>query len=838
MTPRGPLNAPEMGVEAAAAPASGPRTPWLGSVFVVFGLMLVGTSLAPLTHSLTLVAGALLVGLPVLTRLAQTPYRPRSRVVELLRPVGVVALLLAAWMPEPWRMAGPALALALWARSTELPGERARLMQLAAGAAAYTLVHPLTETFPALIQIQEGWAALISSVASGVTGRPVAMSASALGFDALLLASLVVVADATRLGTAARPRVVATNLAALWLLPLAWAVAAAFLPGCNVPPQIDSVPTADPLALGWRALASHSVLAGALIVAWVLALATSWAMGRPPSNPPDDAVRPGTARTFRGARTRPAAWLAAMGLLALCGGLAPWLEAPRWERDRTVLLYDRGYLNWLRPNFEYFGKQSAGMFGMLQPFLEAYGLRAIRVRGLAQDTLEQARLLFIANPESTISDVDRAIIWDFVRNGGHLLVLGDHTWFRGSGPSALNELLEPSHIRFHMDSANFFTGGWAAGYRFLVNPLTAGLDPESNDPGIVVGASLDIGPPARPLVLGRWGHSDAPALGDSAGGYLGNLAFDPGERVGDLVLAATEPFGRGRVTVFGDTSPFFNSLLTTTYPFVSRLFRWAASMPPEPPFRAFLLDCLLALGLGLWLASLSGSSASALVMGAMMGAVVGWLGEHRQQQWPPPVGGRIALVDVSHLPSYPVSDWIEGGLMGLQVNLMRFGYLTLQAADLRDSLLDRAQVLVLVAPRRRFTSAEADRIVRWVRRGGALIMAIGAERAAPSSALLQRFQFKLRPVPLGHVTAQGGEGGVPLAEAWPVVAAGTGLRRLLRWEDYDIAWERRVGAGRVVLIGDSQFFCNYNLEHEMHAHTSNVNFIGLLLGAKERVRQP
>ena len=63
---------------------------------------------------------------------------------------------------------------------------------------------------------------------------------------------------------------------------------------------------------------------------------------------------------------------------------------------------------------------------------------------------------------------------------------------------------------------------------------------------------MDIGWPAWPLLVGKWGWADP---GDPKGeAMMGDGKYGPGERLGDLVLAAEQRYGKGTIVAFGDTS--------------------------------------------------------------------------------------------------------------------------------------------------------------------------------------------------------------------------------------------------------------------------------------------
>ena len=94
---------------------------------------------------------------------------------------------------------------------------------------------------------------------------------------------------------------------------------------------------------------------------------------------------------------------------------------------------------------------------------------------------------------------------------------------------------------------------------------------------IAVGCSLQIDPPARPFIVGRFGHSDIGDRNNRALNYVGDMRYNPGERLGDVVLAAEASYGQGRIVVIGDTTPMGSVNLMTTMPFHARLLDWVTA---------------------------------------------------------------------------------------------------------------------------------------------------------------------------------------------------------------------------------------------------------------------
>ncbi len=139
-------------------------------------------------------------------------------------------------------------------------------------------------------------------------------------------------------------------------------------------------------------------------------------------------------------------------------------------------------------------------------------------------------------------------------------------------------MLQPTAMQVRYDTAVTRTGNWEQSYEVLAHPATAGIDDLRNRFGLELGSSIRTRWPARPVLVGRWGWSDP---GSDAVG-TGVSYYNAGELLGDLVLAAEQPLGQGRVFVLGDTSPLHNEMLANAYPFVGRLLGYLANRPSSP----------------------------------------------------------------------------------------------------------------------------------------------------------------------------------------------------------------------------------------------------------------
>jgi hypothetical protein len=520
--------------------------------------------------------------------------------------------------------------------------------------------------------------------------------------------------------------------------------------------------------------------------------------------------------------------------------------APPPRMPVSVMIYDAGYINWDVPVHGKYGERSAGMFGMLPSALEAAGFEVIVSNDLALlDASEGPDCVVMINIQRFFEDAEKERIWSFVSRGGGLLCLGDHTGVAGiRGP--FNDLLVPVGIRFKFDSSTFFGEGWNNALEYRVHQLNRGVRSDE-DYQIWVGATLDIDPAARPVVIGRYGYSD---IGDPANlvrAYLGDRRYNPDEQLGDVVLVADARHGAGKVMVFGDTSGYQNLSFSKSLDTVAASLHFLAAEGGwgwgsfgqitglvwilvagllGAVFAGSLIPVVaVALGLGLGSAVLDVVTPAPPPItpvfaekedGFLLSLVLG-------KEW------ELAVLDVSHGGHHTLRAWRDKSIGGLQLNLARNGcFLMIRDEFPYRDLNGGAKLLVLLAPTRRYNKAEIDAVEKFVTDGGSVIVSVGFEELHASRDLLGRFGLDVANIPLGRVEipVEGDTLAVVVKEGWPVhfdQSAPTEV--LLSIWDYPVAIKRTVGKGEIVLIGDTHFFHDMNLETRESYFAGNVAFL-------------
>lgn len=502
--------------------------------------------------------------------------------------------------------------------------------------------------------------------------------------------------------------------------------------------------------------------------------------------------------------------------------------------QRKVVVYNQGVLDWDTPTYDAYGRQSAGVYGVMPLLVEAIDGQFAQSDRLAAEDLRDTRLLVLLHPDRKWPKEQLERVWRFVRDGGSLLVVTGPGAIEDETAGTVNQILEPCAMRVRFDTAIPATLSWQSALDVMAHPATSGIGDDRNHFGFMLGSSIRTSWPARPLLVGRYGWSDP---GPDAALNLSEH-LDAGEPLGDVVLAAQQPLGKGTVAVLADPYGLMNEGYVDAFGFTSRLLSSLAAQSPGPQdgWRQALgmVVGVLVVGLVFWRPDPSQAALVAVAMGVSLAVAQAASGSIHTvlpdgRSWEP---NPVAYIDASHLEAYSDVNWAPDGLAGLKLTLMRNGYLPLAAPDLSSARLQRASLLISIAPARAFTEAERRTIRDFVYGGGVFITMVGASEAGPSQPLLADFGFHV-PTATQPAIGQNPQyerqfraqypdqqflGGhacfVRFHAVWPIQCLASDTRVIAR--DFDsrpVLAIRTFGKGKVVVIGDTGFALNKNLEN-------------------------
>ena len=546
-----------------------------------------------------------------------------------------------------------------------------------------------------------------------------------------------------------------------------------------------------------------------------------------------------------------------LGLLAVLVPLLSSLSTSRSElTDKTIVAYDKGRLDWLKPKHGSYGQQSAGLYGMMPTLVSSLGGEFVISEDLSREDLAAADVLILIHPDRPWSEGQLERIWDYVRGGGALLLVANPTIHQRGRTGTFNEVLEPTGLHVRFDTAIPCVGNWEQSFQTVAHPAIAAGGDRRNRFGLQASASIRTRWPARPVLVGRWGWSDP----GSDALLTREVRFDAGEKLGDLVLAAEQPLGSGTSVVLGDASSLTNETIAGSYMFFGRLLGYLASGAEGP--RAWwrqtlgLLACLAVVGLMGWRGRPGDLAAVAVLTGITLAVstaasrdVSRVLPDGRREDSP----SNVAYIGASHLESYSDEGWPPEGISGLVLTLMRNGYLPLMMPELTQDRLERARLLISIAPARAFSEAERKAVVDFVRSGGLFICTVGADRADPVRPLLEDFDLEIprspvRPIaegldpwPMGRIPAAYLAGKdnlhVWFYAGWPISCWADQYEKRAVGGDHKepVILARPFEKGKVVLIGDTEFALNKDLEvmsgQPFYGRYENADFWRWLLSA-------
>jgi hypothetical protein len=186
----------------------------------------------------------------------------------------------------------------------------------------------------------------------------------------------------------------------------------------------------------------------------------------------------------------------------------------------------------------------------------------------------------------------------------------------------------------------------------------------------------------------------------------------------------------------------------------------------------------------------------------------------------------IAYIDTSHLERINLDLWGEpDGFGGLIYNLSRNGYFPQVLKTFNEDRIASAGMLIIIAPAKPFTEREIETIGKFVQNGGFLIVAVGWEEKDASVGLLEHFGLRIGNTPLGRISPAQNDKGLSFYKSWPVIDNEERSEVLCKIWNYPTAVYHPYDNGGVLLVGDSSFLLNRNLEGLHDYFLANIMFL-------------
>ena len=466
------------------------------------------------------------------------------------------------------------------------------------------------------------------------------------------------------------------------------------------------------------------------------------------------------------------------GLAAFAGGVALALVAfnialPGTAKPGRIVVDDShsGFWEPSLPNFDTHGFGSGSLYNcssLLEYLRYFHQVRVNTSHPLDEELLRDCEVLVLKTPSRRYTSEEVAAMVAFVRRGGGLLLIGDHTNLLGMS-SFLNELASNFGIEFRYDASNTYSTGYFSSfrpYRLFAHPIVQGL-PQVN---FLTTCTLRHPLASESVMLGHDLLSDP--IDYSKPSFFGKLVPTPKNGFGLFALAVARRFGQGRVVAFADSTGMSNfaAFQDGTASFYLRMIEYLNQTNGSDRLVKWCLGgaAALLLAWGLWRLAAGGIAklCATCVAGGLTGYLAAGLALVAFNVWsfpparpirPPP---RIAYLAGPHFnydippaigPSYiPLEEAFDG----LFVMPQRFGIFPL-LTNLRGLDRDRFSSVVAINPRDDMPADEIVGLTRFMSGGGRLLVfdeppssgaVVRTLAAGPGSQLLFERTFALPPL--------------------------------------------------------------------------------------------
>jgi len=569
------------------------------------------------------------------------------------------------------------------------------------------------------------------------------------------------------------------------------------------------------------------------------------------------------------------------------------------DEDSTILFYAKNMLgSWDVPEYGKYGKASTGMFGSLPYYLNLSGfntklvvenltsfmninyqntssdlpeinisdvlnvnqseienitsnvnntiLRYINITDYSEiieseiitdDILNEIDVFVVINLNVSFSNEELNVIRNYLKNGGSLLVLGDHTDIGGM-MDPLNSLVSTYGIRYRFDSAlpidQHFK--WQPCYQLMYHPSTFKVR-DNHLIEISVGSCLDIETGTNPIIIGRYGLSDEGNRLNSDGAYLGDYEYTAGEQIGDIILAAESYYGDGKIIAFGDTSSFQNSAIAYSYPMLHSIFSSLAGPTTNNiniiQVALSIVFLIISILLSFYLIKQEKIFVIipifiliGLVFTNAFNPVV--IGDQE-------ISGNIFYIDSSHKEKFNNEPYQDDSISGVVINILRNNYLPLLMEKFDIDKIKKSEMLLLNSPTQKFANTEVQDLMEYINQGGLVILATGYEDKEASMPILNEFNLDIEEIPLGPVpyVEQNPEEyqlAPRFVDSWPIIIGDQEntmkfYNITIIGEEYVLMTFTKHGDGGLLLIADSMFLYDENIESLMEYWPGNIQFI-------------
>jgi hypothetical protein len=531
-------------------------------------------------------------------------------------------------------------------------------------------------------------------------------------------------------------------------------------------------------------------------------------------------VRPPRADADTTGSPVPPLWIraaAALGAFAAVGLVtASLVWEPAGARKGGRVLIDEFHSTWEptdKPyNTDAYGHLAAYNYAVLYDYCSRFFEMGRLTTAIDDQALRDCDVLIAKIPTSRYQPHEVAAIARFVKRGGGLMLVGEHTDVWGSGTD-LNDIAERFGFRFRMDCLFGLDSTFEEHFDppTVPHPIIANMGPLD----FAVSCSIAPGASSGRAVIWNTGLRSAPADYHASNFYPQVLDF-PESRYGAFVQLWATQQGPGRVVAFTDSTIFSNFCFFD--PGKSQLFlgmtEWlnregTADLSMWLAIAGLLAGAATLIAARRW----SGGWIVLLAAGALGWAVMaGSARAYAIAQPLPPAKRPLTKVVIDRTTSdviLPKGGFIAGKEDGFGIFerwILRVGYF-FQRREGKGVFDD--DMAVFIYPSKAVSDDFRQQLLHYVERGGhALVLDSPENRRSTTDALLEPFGVSLG----GKVSG----GDLSIAPGWPKIAVTTarevlGAASIITLNGKSVAGSVKRGKGSLTVIGFGSRFCDSDM---------------------------
>lgn len=502
------------------------------------------------------------------------------------------------------------------------------------------------------------------------------------------------------------------------------------------------------------------------------------------------------------------------------------------KKGRIIIDEKHSDWEWTTRKYDtrWFGEKSGYNYYCLWDYLNYYYKADRNFEAITSQLLQNYDILIIKTPTSKFSRDEIGNIRKFVKDGGGLFLIGDHTNVFGTS-SYINPIAEQFGLRFNYDATYDLKTGGLSVYkppRLLPHPVVQYLPP------FLFGTSCTLEAPwsAEDVIVGY--GLRALKLDYSQKNFFAEKNSSTNMEFGVFLQSAGVKYAKGRVLAFTDSTVFSNfwmfipgkpELLLGSINWLNRENHLAYNININC---AFFVIGLLLMGTGFVLALRGGNwveGLSVVLFSAFLAFPFGVYFfqtlNHNNYSFPQPhTSFTKVCFELEHSDFFlPILELVrrpDRSYHTFYVWTQRLGYVPKAFPKLEDAL-NKGDIVIIINPVRHFTSADKTQIQSYVNRGGKLIlMDSSLNENSTANELLQTFNMKIDFKPLKSPFFYDISGQKISSTQYAAKVTG-GKPVLFTGNNDPVLSVRRKGEGLVVVMTDCRLFSD-----EIFGSTSTI----------------